>query len=145
MVDHVEYQRWREAAEYAREAADVQMRAGLHSWACFLAEQTVQFAVKGLLHGVGRGVRGHDLIELGGRMEESLALELPPELWAALKRLSRHYIATRYPDTHAAGSPPGHYGSEDALQARADVEEALRFVDTVWSRLSADEGHSDGD
>ncbi|MGH2736718.1 MAG: HEPN domain-containing protein [Actinomycetota bacterium] len=46
----------------ARRAADVQHAAALHNWACFAAEQAAQLALKGLLHGLGLGPWGHDLV-----------------------------------------------------------------------------------
>ncbi|MGH9228819.1 MAG: HEPN domain-containing protein [Acidimicrobiales bacterium] len=39
-----------------------------HNWRCFLAEQAAQMAMKALLHGLGRGPWGHDLVDLGNRL-----------------------------------------------------------------------------
>lgn len=40
-----------------------------HNWRCFLAEQAAQMAMKALLHGLGRGPWGHDLMELGKALD----------------------------------------------------------------------------
>jgi HEPN domain-containing protein len=57
------------------------------------------------------------------------------EISDTLKRLGRHYIAGRYPDAHASGSPGGHYGEADARQAIQDSGEISRFIDDAWSGL----------
>jgi HEPN domain-containing protein len=53
MFDRSEYRRWRREADDALKGARLQAEGGLHNWACFLAEQSAQLAVKKLLHGVG--------------------------------------------------------------------------------------------
>lgn len=122
MVDQTEFLRWRAAADSARQSANLQAGAQLFNWACFLAEQSAQLAVKGLLHGIGAGAWGHDLVELGRALGEAIGEAVPTEVAAALRRLSRHYIPARYPDAHPSGSPGSHYGGEDADQALAGPE-----------------------
>ena len=135
MLDTSEFERWREASELAGRGARVQAAAGVHNWACFLAEQAAQLAVKGVLHGMGTGPWGHDLVRLSDAVGEASGLAFPPEVVAAARRLSRHYIATRYPDAHASGAPGTHYGEEDSAHALADLEIVLRFVDQLWEKL----------
>lgn len=136
MVDREEFLRWREAAESARQSAEVQTGACLYNWACFLAEQAAQLAVKGLLHGIGAGAWGHDLVTLGRSLADNMAHPTPTPVAAALRRLSRHYIPARYPDAHPSGPPGAHYGREDADQALADLATVLQHVDTLWTELS---------
>lgn len=136
MVDRDEFLRWREAAEGARRSADVQTRAHLYNWACFLAEQAAQLAIKGLLHGIGAGAWGHDLVELGRALADKMENAIPNQVAAALRRLSRHYIPARYPDAHPSGPPGAHYGREDADQALADLATILQHVDGLWTELS---------
>ena len=131
IVDGEEYRRWREEADRALLGAQVQADAGLHNWACFGAEQAAQLAVKALLHGLGRGPWGHDLVRLVELIEEA-GVVVAPQLHDVTRRLGRHYIPARYPDAHAAGAPGGHYGASDAEQAIADAEAVLRFVDEAW-------------
>ena len=138
VLDDPEFRRWREAAENARQAARLQ---GEHpefaNWACFLAEQSAQLALKALLHGVGAGAWGHDLVELGALLVEATVTPLPEAAGAALQRLSRHYIPARYPDAHPAGSPAGHYGPGDARLALEDLSVVLSMVDSLWSLLGS--------
>lgn len=105
MLDRSEFERWQEAADDALSGARAQHEAGLHNWACFLAEQAAQLAFKGLLHGVGAPAWGQDLVDLGERVQSALNVALPDPASASLRRLSRHYVASRYPDAHPAGAP----------------------------------------
>ena len=134
-MDETEFRRWREAADDARRAAQLQAEHTAHAnWACFLAEQSAQLAVKGLLHGFGAGAWGHDLVELGRLVGEAIREQLPEPVTPALQRLSRHYIPARYPDAHPGGAPASHYGEEDARQALQDLATVTDFVDTLWSQ-----------
>ncbi len=133
-LDEEEYRRWRDEAGRALRGARLQGEAGLHNWACFSAEQAAQLAVKGLLHGVGAGPWGHDLVRLGEALVEQ-GISLPARLADALRRLSRHYIPARYPDAHPSGPPGLHYGESDAAEALADADAVTRFVDEAWGQL----------
>ncbi len=133
-LDREEFERWRQEADRALESARLQDRAGLHNWACFAAEQAGRLALKALLHGLGRGPWGHDLVRLG-EMARAAGLEVPEDIAATLRRLGRHYIPSRYPDAHAAGSPSAHYGPEDAREAIADAERIVTYVDRIWRSL----------
>jgi HEPN domain-containing protein len=133
-VDRHEFARWRAEADVALRAARLQADAGLHNWACFAAEPGAQLAVKGLLHGLGRGPWGHDLVRLGEWLAE--VGDVPVPLDDDLRRLSRHYIPARYPDTHPSGPPGMHYGASDSAEALADAAHVLSHVDAVWERLS---------
>ncbi len=137
MFDLPEYDRWRREAADALKGARLQSEGGLHNWACFLAEQSAQLAVKGLLHGVGQGAWGHDLVALGEAMEAALELDLPGHVRSALQRLSRHYIPARYPDAHPAGTPGAHYGPDDVRQALSELAAVLEFVDERWRELTS--------
>jgi HEPN domain-containing protein len=140
MLDRPEFTRWRRSAEEALEGARAQVGAGLHHWACFLAEQSAQLSLKALLHGVGRAPWGHDLVALGRAAAEALGGPLGSEAEAALRRLSRHYIPARYPDAVPSGSPGEHYGAEDSQEAIADARAVAAVVDEAWRRLGAASG-----
>lgn len=133
-IDVEEFRRWREEADRALDSARREASAGTHNWSCFLAEQAAQLALKALLHGLGRGPWGHDLIRLGGDAEIA-GVEAPSDVRDALARLSRHYIPARHPDAHPAGSPGTRYRASDAAEAIADSERVLRFVDGTWKSL----------
>lgn len=133
-LDEEEFRRWRDEADRALEAARVQAGAELHNWACFAAEQGAQLALKALLHGLGRGPWGHDLVRLGELAAEA-GVDVPADVAAALRRLSRHYIPARYPDAHPSGPASAHYGASDADEAVADALRVLEFADGEWERF----------
>jgi HEPN domain-containing protein len=133
-LDLEEYERWRAEAGRALRHGELAAQDGLHNWACFSAEQSAQLAVKALLHGLGLGPWGHDLVGLGERLGEA-GLEIPPPVSDAILRLSRHYMPARYPDAHAAGSPGDRYGASDASQALDDAGSVLGLVDEAWDDL----------
>jgi HEPN domain-containing protein len=134
-LDRDEFDRWREEATRALSSARLQEEAGLHNWACFAAEQAAQLALKALLHGAGAGPWGHDLVRLGEAASNAGFL-LPDPVVAALRRLARHYIPSRYPDAHPGGSPGERYGVTDARDAIADSRIVLEFVDETWAALN---------
>jgi len=132
--DEAEFARWRTEADRALHAARVQSAAGLHNWACFAAEQAAQLATKALLHGLGRGPWGHDLVRLGELATEA-GVELQPEVLDAMRRVGRHYIPARSPDAHPSGPAAAHYGESDSAEAIADAAAVLDAIDRAWSSL----------
>jgi len=99
-----------------------------YEWACFLAHQAAEKAVKALHESHGVEAWGHTVAGLlGGSTDPS------EEVLDAAKALDRHYIPTRYPNTHPRGAPGDLYTARDADQALADADAVL---DHVRSRLS---------
>jgi HEPN domain-containing protein len=133
-LDEPEFRRWRAEAGNALGAARREAVASNHNWSCFLAEQSAQLAVKGLLHGLGRGAWGHDLVALVAACGEA-GLQVPPAIARAARALSRHYIPARYPDAHPADSPGSRYVADDATAASADAADILAWVDATWSAV----------
>jgi HEPN domain-containing protein len=132
--DEPEFERWRAEADRALASARVQADAGLHNWACFAAEQAAQLATKALLHGLGRGPWGHDLVRLG-EVAGAAGVDLQPDVMDAMRRLGRHYIPARYPDAHPSGPAAAHYGGADSAEAIRDAEVVLGAVDEAWRSL----------
>lgn len=140
MVDVHEFRRWRGQADGALEMA----RGGIHhNWRCFLAEQAAQMAMKALLHGLGAGPRGPDLVELGKRLAEAVEAPLDNALANALRRLSKLYIPTRYADALPSGDPADKFTAADAEEAIADAELVIGEVDDVWRQVLAAQGETD--
>ncbi len=134
LLDEDEFRRWRSEADRALEGARVQATASLHNWSCFLAEQAAQLAIKGFLHGIGQAPWGHDLVRLG-QLAASSGTELPEDVAARLRRLSRHYVPARYPDALPGGPPGSYYGPSDSVEAVGDAEALVAFVDAAWEAL----------
>lgn len=135
VLDAPEFGRWQAAAGVAVEAAGREAAAGANQWACFLAEQAAQLAVKGLLRGIGAPGWGHDLVALGEHLEAALGEPLDPEVREALATLSQYYIPTRYPDATPSGDPGAHYTPRHAAAAVAHAERIRSFVADRWRRL----------
>lgn len=134
MLDQQEFHRWRGQADGALEMARM---GSHHNWRCFLAEQAAQMAMKALLHGLGRGPWGHDLVELGKGLAEGLGSPLDRGLADALRRLSKLYIPTRYVDALPPGDPADKFTGDDADEAIADATLVLAEVDDVWRQVTA--------
>jgi HEPN domain-containing protein len=137
VLDVPEFDRWQDAADDAFAGAEAQRSAALPHWACFLAEQSAQLSLKGLLHGISAESWGHDLVDLGDRSADALGAAFADEVLAGLRRLSRHYIPSRYPDAHPAGAPGSHYGEEDAEQALDDAARVIAAAREAWRQLIA--------
>lgn len=134
-LDVDEFERWSASADQARDAARGLAGLGHHGLACFQAEQAAQLSVKALLRGVGAPSLGHDLVALGERLALAVAGDVGPDLRAALTRLSRHYIATRYPDAWTAGTPAQHYNAADSRDALADAGVVMSAIGDAWEQL----------
>ncbi|MDP8975228.1 MAG: HEPN domain-containing protein [Actinomycetota bacterium] len=136
-LDGEEFHRWRRQADSASQTADLARAGGRAEWACFLSEQAAQLAVKALLHGTGLDAWGHDLTVLCARAGAELGSAWPGGLSDAAARLSRHYIATRYPDAVPSGPTGTHYNDSDAAQAEQDAGALIGAVDEAWRALGA--------
>lgn len=114
-----------------------------HSVVCFLAQQTAENALKGILIAAGEPVgRVHSLKAL---QEKAVAIfgELEP-LREAVKFLDQFYITTRYPDAVAYPLIPAtSFDQDDAERATRYAEEILRQVHSVYRQLLAQGGHGD--
>jgi HEPN domain-containing protein len=144
-LDEPEFTRWRSAADRAAGASSAQAAAGYFEWACFLAEQAAQLAVKALLHGVGAGGWGHDLSALVAAAGDAVGPAWPDDIGTPAERLARFYLPTRYPDAVPGGIPGDRFTSADAASAEADCRELLKAVDDTWGALLSEAMASDED
>ena len=119
---------WIRQAELDLQAA-LDLRAGGHfEWACFLAQQAGEKAVKSAHEQSGAEAWGHSVAGLLEELEDVAA-----EVLEAAKGLDKHYIPTRYPNSHPAGAPGDLYTEREAELAIADARTVL---DHVKSRRS---------
>jgi HEPN domain-containing protein len=111
------------------ELAERIMDADYYEWACFVAQQAAEKAVKALYQHLGMEVWGHSV----SRMLEELPDEHKPprELIDKARELDRHYGPTRYPNFHVEGAPADYYSREDAERA---VKYARMVIDFVRSK-----------
>jgi HEPN domain-containing protein len=130
--DKKEFERWIKQAEYTLDSAREDMENRRFSWACFKAQQSAEYAVKGLLYGIGLIPVGHSLIRLVGPLKRR-GLDVNEALRHS-RLLDRHYIPTRYPNAHPEGSPFEYYDEYTAKEAIHSAEVILNFVLEVSRR-----------
>ncbi len=102
-------------------------RARRWNAACFYAHQAAEKAVKALLYSLNEAPFGHSVRVLlerfferaGGRREDLLSLA---------RELDRHYIPSRYPNAHPAGTPHEAYDEEAARRALWAARRILEFA-----------------
>ncbi len=100
---------------------------GDYSWACFIAHQAGDAALKGLHQRFGQIAWGHSLADLIYELPEEISGK--EEIIEKGKKLDRFYIPTRYPDAHPSGAAGARYGREDAEEAIRIAEEIVRFCE----------------
>ncbi|ASC69580.1 hypothetical protein XM38_005070 [Halomicronema hongdechloris C2206] len=113
---------WFRQAQRDLSQAEASEQAGRYEWACFAAHQAAEKAVKALHLHQGQQAWGHLVARLLAELPNNHLV--PPLLIEQAKVLDNFYIPTRYPDSHAEGSPFEHYGP---LQSR----EALRYAGAI--------------
>lgn len=134
MADKTEYDRWLAQSTDTLKAARDDFLAQNHNWACFKAQQAAEYAVKGLLWGLGLSAFGHSILKLLTELKEEAQIAVEPVAHCA-RVLDRHYIAPRYPDAYPEGSPHEYYDAQTTEEALAVAEELLSFVESEWKKL----------
>jgi len=126
MFDNEEYNRWLKEAENTFNSAKIDKENGFFNWCCFKCQQAAEFAIKGLLYGLGLTPFGHSLTKLIKNLEDQ-KLNVS-EISTASKKLDLHYIPSRYPNAHASGSPFEYHDDKIALEALNLAERIIQFV-----------------
>lgn len=118
-------ERWSDwIAQAERDLAHARVSAE-YEWACFAAHQGAEKAVKSLILYRGGVGWGHSVLKL---LESLPSSDTPPvEVLDAARRLDRHYIPTRYPNSFDAGIPGDYYTAADAAGAIDDAGCVLAF------------------
>ena len=134
--DQAEFQRWWDQSAQTLASAERDRQSNDYNWACFKAQQAAEYAVKGLLRGLGQSAVGHSVLRFLEELEqlsgESFAIEKDQA-----RLLDRHYIPTRYVDAHPAGSPFQYYREQDAEAAIEAAGNLLEFVRTQHEAITA--------
>jgi len=111
------------------------LTSGDYNWACFKAQQSAEFALKGLLRGLGLNTRGQSLTKLLLRLPENLN---PAGILEAAKSLDQYYLPTRYPDSWAEGAPADFYTKQDARKAISHASLVIKWVEETWLSIKAE-------
>lgn len=121
------YQNWFDQAKRTFSAIDNDIGAKDFNWACFKAQQAVEFALKSFLYGLGLPIFGHSVRELGNRIENhNVNLKFDSNCLIFLDKL---YIPTRYADAFPSGSPFSFYILEDANKAKICAQQIITTIE----------------
>lgn len=113
-------ERWLREAEYTFRLGEKLHTEKAYSYACFLAEQTAQKALKAVLYFDGaRLITMHSIAklleEIGRKRPEFLLFK------ADGGRLDQYYLSTRYPDAVAEPAIPSEIFVEDQSREALDI------------------------
>lgn len=64
VFDKKEYERWLKQAKHTLDSAEEDLNNQRFDWSCFKAQQAAEYAVKGLLYGLGSIPIGHSILRL---------------------------------------------------------------------------------
>ncbi len=117
---------WMRQAEKDLENARWEKEGGYFEWACFVAQQAAEKAIKAVYQKLGGEAWGHSVFNLLRGLEEK-GIDLTGEMISAGRKLDRFYTPTRYPNGWDSGTPHDYYTEEDAEDAIRSAEEILRF------------------
>jgi HEPN domain-containing protein len=125
---------WFRQAEKDLEHAKRSAAEGDFEWACFAAQQAAEKAVKALYQSVHIDSIGHSV----SRMIQNLPSDLKAfqELVERAKELDKHYIPSRYPNSHPEGAPMDYYTE---LEANRAVKGAEMIVEFCRSKIPKDQ------
>ena len=125
---------WFRQAEKDLEHARKSEASSDFEWACFAAQQAAEKAVNALYQSVHIDSVGHSV----SRMMRNLPNDLRPprDIIERAIDLDKHYIPSRYPNSHPEGAPLDYYTEQDARRA---VEGAERIVEFCRSKIPEDQ------
>lgn len=123
---------WLRQSERDLESAKSQWESGFFEWACFIAQQSAEKAVKAVYFYFGGEAWGHSVTQLLKGLEEKI--DIPDELHKHAKFLDKFYIPARYPNGWSEGIPSDYITDEDVKNAINSAEKILRFCKNILDR-----------
>jgi HEPN domain-containing protein len=127
LLDEEEYLRWVEMARRTLRSAERDLDGGDYK-----AHQAAEYAVKGLLHGMGFGPQCHSISALLAKLPKEFDVV---EMLDAAKLLDKYYVPTRYPNARSEGVPADYYTRAEAEQALTHAGNLVKWVEAKWSLL----------
>ncbi|HWQ65659.1 MAG TPA: HEPN domain-containing protein [Methanospirillum sp.] len=120
---------WFTQARHDLETAGKNADNGAYEWACFIAEQAAEKALKAVYQKKNAEAWGHSVSDLLRGIDHWV--EVSDELIRAARRLDSLYIPTRYPNGHSHGVPHDQYDKEDSDSAIRSAGAILRFCEDI--------------
>ena len=124
-MDHEEYGRWLAQARHTLASARRDAGGRDYDWSCFKAQQAGEYALKGLLRGLGRPAYGPSLKRLLEALAEA-GVEVAQGLVEAAQELDIHYVPA------PEGSPFEFYNPKRAREALEAAQQILAWVEGLW-------------
>jgi len=116
---------WLAKAQRYKQYAERAYREGEYDLACFLAQQSAEFALKGvLIRETGARPLTHSLLDMAKRLAQLKGAQLPEEVAVCAKAREEHYIQARYPDARL--------GPYEEWKARR----CLECLEALWQWIS---------
>ena len=120
---------WLKQAKRDLQSARAQLEKGFYEWACFIAQQASEKALKAVYQKLGADVWGHSLTDLCKGLQEKI--NVSEELLNKARFLDKFYIPARYPNNWISGTPADYITEGDANDATGFAEEILQFCDRI--------------
>ncbi|MGP3667583.1 MAG: HEPN domain-containing protein [Candidatus Bathyarchaeota archaeon] len=135
MFKRRELERWINEAKRTLQSAQSDLDSGYYEWASFKAQQSAELATKGILRALGIASTDHSVTRLLKELENFC--KVPKELLNLAMELDRNYIAPRYPDAYAEGSPFEYYSEEIAKRLISYAEKIISFVECTANEFGS--------
>lgn len=119
--------RWFKEGVWDLETAKILHNAERYNAAAYYSHQAAEKAVKALLYLVNEAPWGHSIRILLEKFAEKKNLKVN-ELLPYARELDRHYVPSRYPNAHPAGTPHEAY---DEITSQKAIEAAERLISFV--------------
>jgi HEPN domain-containing protein len=118
---------WMGQAKRDLEMAIQAMHAGFPEWACFIAQQAAEKAIKAVYQKKGGVAWGYSVADLLHGLEQEIAV--PDDLSRPARNLDRWYVQARYPDGFPRGKPGDYVDREDGEDAIGGARRIIQFCE----------------
>ncbi len=123
---------WFKQAEKDLENSVWEKKGGFYDWACFVAQQASEKAIKAVYQRLGGVAWGHSVVKLLEGLQEKIDIE--KEIFEAARLLDRFYIPARYPNGWDSGAPYEYFTERDAEEAISAAKKILGFCKDLLAR-----------
>lgn len=116
---------WLRQAERDLAVAESLAAGGYHEWAAFAARQGSEKAVKGLVQSMKGASRGHSITGILQWIRQ--AAGVPGAVMDAARELDQVYLAARYPNGFASGTPADYFSEATSQRLLAHARTISEF------------------
>ncbi len=120
---------WMRQAIRNLSSARSQRDGGFYEWACFVAQQAGEKALKAVYQWRGAEAWGHSLHDLLRGLHEGK--NVPDQVAGSALALDKLYVLSRHPNGWPSGSPGESLAKKDADAAISDSERIVQFCSSL--------------